>query len=268
MRHLNKFRCPGTHQHQQIAGRIAITSTRTAAASQFASAYCRGFARVLASLILGEDVYAAGEEVPPRRTRKRFKAPDGSARSSPWVRPAVRAKREATDNPDGHARGNPVRGFRPASDKPDPENLDPTIWAPWFENASEYSPGRGTHLISPEDELISQLSSRLPEYDVVQAFLKFKTRTMCSPVGALPTMVAPLRISLARLSGPRFVCFGREQRNELTAAQIHDKLPPCELMITVMRRPRVTNRVVSQPATIPAASGAEPPVMAGAEPTY
>ena len=56
--HLSRFRCPGNHQHQQIAGRIATSKHQTMATSKFASAYCRGFAHVLAQLILGEQAFA------------------------------------------------------------------------------------------------------------------------------------------------------------------------------------------------------------------
>ena len=83
---------------------------------------------------------------------------------------------------------------------PTPEVLHAGIWKPWFDIAAYYSPGRGTDLISPDVDIFSELSSRLPEYDVLQAFLRFRTRSLCSPVGAL---LYPLWLPLCVSALPR-----------------------------------------------------------------
>ena len=253
--HLSRFRCPGNHQHQQIAGRIATSKHQTVATSKFASAYCRGFAHVLAQLILGEQAFALGEDINPR-TRKRFKAPDGSAR--PAALPKARGKREAGANPAGQQRSRPVARTGTPANNPEPEVLDSATWKPWFDLAANYSPGRGTHLISPEDDIFSQLRSRLPEYDVLQAFLRFKTRTLLSPVGALPSMVAPLRVSIAQAAGSKFLCFGKEERAEMSPARAHAKVPSCEMMVTIMCRLRVPQKIMSKTNGNPEGESAPP----------
>ena len=57
-------------------------------------------------------------------------------------------------------------------------------------------------------------------------------------------MVAPLRISIAQAAGPKFLCFGKEGRAEMSPARAHAKVPPCDMTVTVVRRPRLPQRIV------------------------
>ena len=143
-----------------------------------------------------------------------------------WVPESnLSSKRPAASTAAGDARGTLARRMETTSSNPVAEELDPQTWQPWFHMADETTPQAGTNLISPAENLFQELSSRLPEYEVLQVFLKFKCNKLCAPVGALPTVVAPVRVSLAKTSEAKFVCLGRETRAGMKPERCHTCSP-------------------------------------------
>ena len=114
-------------------------------------------------------------------------------------------------------------------------------------------------LIPEAEETMNQIRSRLPQVEVLQAFVGINNRTLCSPVGALPATIVPYRITLVQRKGPKFWCLGTDDRTRIRSERKYAPITQCEILLTVFARPKggPVNRPVGDVAPTP-----EPPMQA------
>ena len=227
-RMLESRRCPATRMHRQVAGQIGLTNGRSMRTSHFAASYCIGFARCVARFLVSESqiesANANAEEV--HRTRKRFKTPSGQARFQSELRSH---KRSVGNSSAGQARGAP-RARQEGEPSESSQLLSPEDWRDFFSMTASSAPHHGNILINPESPVVQGLNSRLPEFEVLQMFLGKDCKSLCLPVGALPSNAAPFRISSTQRDGPQFYQYGLR----MPADRSRRRIPTCELLSTAL----------------------------------
>ena len=94
-------------------------------------------------------------------------------------------------------------------------------------------------LIPTTHELFGMLKSRILGMDVLQVFVGHKCRTLRNPMGALPSTVAPLRMSLACVSDGALQCLGKEARATMAPEHKLKKRTGkgMKILITILGRP-------------------------------
>ena len=259
---INK-QCPGHSSHQPVAGKLR--ELRGLSVSQFAGSYCRNFARHVAQQIVRQssgDAFALDAGLP--MTRKRFKTSAGtpSAQSHAPVH-----KRPAESIPGDTTRGQPVRRVEPAIGTA-PVELPFEVWQPVFQTASQCVTSRSaSHLVSPQDELIGMLQQRVSEIQLLQVFVGKNSRNLQSPLGALPSTVAPLRFSLGSRANKdtgkeQYWSLGLEDRLEMTLERKKLRIEPVDLLITIFgQRKNPGNGMpdTENSASHPSSSSTDPP---------
>ena len=253
---LCEHRCPGTHTHQQVSGRIRIPGGVTVATSQFAGSYCQGFAKEVARIILNDTQRALAADTDPPRTRKRFKTSGGR------VEPvhAIRARKRGLANASGPVATQ--RRVMASNETPASQSLTTDVWKPVFDLARTCSTRSTPLLIPTSHELFRMLKARIHDMDVLQVFVGIRSRTLHNPMGALPSTVAPLRMSLACMSDEALLCLGKEART--TMAPEHKKRPikGIQVLITILGRPpqapSSSSHNVSGAPNLSTASGEQP----------
>ena len=263
---LEKFRCKGVHVHHTIAGSIQDRQGRRLATSRFAGSYCKGFAKHIARCILPtiEESYTTAVATEPPRMRKRFK----SAAQKPVPQSDLSfRKRQLPEHEDAPVPAIPkvehtsdVRGAN--------QVLPETIWEPVFDLAIECTTRATPSLVPAEHRLVTALRERIRGLEVLQVFVGKKSRTLHSPMGALPATVAPVRLSLALLTSPArgFTCLGQEDRTKISPERKRLPIKGVQVLITVLGR-AVSGPSSESPSEMfaPQVSPAEPSVSV--EPT-
>ena len=263
---LEPHRCPGNHEHQQIAGSLSLRNGSRVAASQFAGSYCRGFAMHVSRCLLEDAACVANEgdshKVPFRR-RVRFKGRDGFPKGRPSE--GVAQKRASEGTLEGDTRGSPQARIFPASAAPSSQELSSEVWKPVFESAKTWAPERGSMLIPEDEGIMPLIRSRLPEIEILQAFVGTKNRTLCSPVGALPATTAPYRVTLVQRRNHKFMCLGTDDRTQIRPECKYAPITLSDVMITLFARPKDNPAVPVPVQSIPEAE-AETSVPPSVEP--
>ena len=248
---LEPFKCAGSHAHQQIAGQLSLQDGRQMSVSHYASSYCRGFAMHVCQCLLEDRACAAeGSKVPFRR-RVRFKGPNGFPKGRSHEGSAQ--KRSPEEEAEGSARSLPQPRVLPANTVPSAGALASAVWQPIFAEVKNWAPTRGSMLIPEAEEAMIQIQSRLPEVEVLQAFVGINNRTLCSPVGALPATTAPYGITLVQRRGPKFWCLGTDDRTRMRTERKYAPITQCEILLTVFAGPK------GGPVNRPAAGEFPPP---------
>ena len=263
---LEPRRCPGNHEHQQIAGSLSLRNGSRVAASQLAGSYCRGFAMHVSRCLLEDAACVANEgdshKVPFRR-RVRFKGRDGFPKGRPSE--GVAQKRALEGTLEGDTRGSPQARIFPASAAPSSQELSSEVWKPVFESAKTWAPARGSMLIPEDEGIMPLIRSRLPEIEILQAFVGTKNRTLCSPVGALPATTAPYRVTLVQRRNHKFMCLGTDDRTQMRPERKYAPITLSDVMITLFARPKDNPAVPVPVQSIPEAE-AETSVPPSVEP--
>ena len=115
---------------------------------------------------------------------------------------------------------------------------------------------------------MTALRERIRGLEVLQVFVGKKSRTLHSPMGALPATVAPVRLSLALLTSPArgFTCLGQDDRTKISPERKRLPIKGVQVLITVLGR-AVSSQSSESPSEMfaPQASLVEPSVSV--EPT-
>ena len=206
--------------------------------------------------LLEDSACAAEGSKAPFRRRVRFKGPDGFPKGRSHEGSAQ--KRSSEEAPEGNAGGLPQPGILPANTAPSAGELASNIWQAVFAEVKSWAQARGSMLIPEAEEAMNQIRSRLPEVEVLQAFVGTNNRTLCSPVGALPATTAPYRRTLVQRKGPKFWCLGTDDRTRMRSERKYAPITQCQVLLTVFARPRggPVNRPVGDEISQP-----EPPVQ-------
>ena len=93
-------------------------------------------------------------------------------------------------------------------------------------------------LVPPQGPLIEAIQLQLPNYQVMQVFVGCGGRQLHWPLGALPSPVAPWRISIyqrTRSDGRvEFVSGEPELRSSVPSHQRRGKIGPVDYLVTVL----------------------------------
>ena len=228
---LRSHLCQKNHEHHRIAGRVL----GGVPASVFAGSYCQGFADHVARQMcskLSADALAVDPETP--RTRKRFKTSVGTpvALSQPNL-----SKREAPESSEGSQRS--VSQRRRESPMPmslhDSSALPTAAWQSVFDMAALQA-GRATSLVHPGHEIVDLIQQNLSQMNVLQVFLSKGTRNLQSPLGALPSTVAPWRVSVGQVieaGQAKFMCLGNEERAAMPEKRKKMRIQAVEYLFTI-----------------------------------
>ena len=265
LKSLSEKQCPGHRQHQSVAGRLRELGGQ--AVSRYVGSYCRGFAEFCAHQLLQEPNEQANVMEPnPVMTRKRFKTSVGA----PSSRFTLRAQKRAADAPQDSAPRDQVRRrvttvpadpSATSDSQPNASVLSSLQWKPIFEMAARCHNKTTPALIPPSHDVIASICQALPEYQVLQVFVGIGSKTLHHPLGALPTTVAPWRISVAAYTAANgeeaFRCLFADDRATMSREQCRLRIPPTRALLTVFAQRKATE--VSQGE----ASQSSNPVSAG-----
>ena len=254
--------CTGSHDHQVIEG-ITKFNGHTMNLSKYAASYCFGFARAVARVILQQDpmqqalpVEADPGAGPTPLTRKRFKTNSGwsvpigplnlNKRRAPGAASQGAAQRVRTD-PPAPAPGAEAHPSQPLLQLPH------EVWGPVFEAARETAPRQGSCLAPATHRLQQLVQEALPDVEVLQIFVGRQLRKLQTPLGALSSVEAPTRISVAMMIGPqRFLRVSLDNRAQMSPSQRNARIPEAELLITAFTR---------TPSSLPEGSPGQSPTV-------
>ena len=258
--------CPGHESHQPIAGKLRELRGRPV--SQYAGSYCQGFAEHCARHLLQANLdQVLASQAPAVLTRKRFKTSVGTP--SPVV--TLRAQKRAADVAQERVQPDATRRRLSATPSVlEPYAVSQTRWSPIFDRATECNSKATPILVPPQHDLISMISSALPEYQILQVFVGCGSRNLHQPLGALPATVAPWRVSIcSRLSSGNvleYQCLGFEDRTTMHHDRQRLRIAPVKTLLTIFAQTRTQEQSAS--ADPPSLEGWGPPPIPLHGPSY
>ena len=148
-----------------------------------------------------EEALATGVDgIEPPRTGKRFKTASGAANPAP--------------NPSFCKRGQSAPPTRRRTEAPVPgragQSMSLEVWKPVFDVAQTCTTRPSPFLISNDHSCMAVLKQRIQNMEILQVFVGVKSRTLHSPLGALPPTVTPIRLSVAAMKDGRYICCGKD----------------------------------------------------------
>ena len=255
--------------------------------AQYAGSYCQGFAEHVAQQILQgqkQPLREAGfvlrreglaaEAVAPL-TRKRQKT--SLSQSVPISRFWSPKTRQQAPSSEGSSRGQAQPRVSETDPPPSETVLSEATWKPIFEIVAKLTTKASPTLVSPHSDLIIALQPLIPAYQVLQVFAGCGGRQLHWPLGALPSTVAPWRLSIYQRTGPNgqaeFVSREPELRSTVGNSQRRGRIGPLDYLITILavkrdsetpsgpeRNPSVTAPLsATEPSTGPDLEGWAPP---------
>ena len=240
---LRSQQCPGHSHHQPVAGKLR--ELKGASVSQYAGTFCRGFAEHCAKHLLPnprEQALALEGLLP--LTRKRFKTSSGVGQA---VSTLPSQKRAADDNAQECSQRDQVRRRlddplqQPVHEITD---LSVPVWEPIFQSAQSCATKATPSLVPPQHNVIAAISQALPQYQVLQVFAALGGRSLHHPLGALPSPVAPWRITLCSRRDSQgnmmYQCVGTDDRTTMPSERRRQRIAPTSFMLTVFAQKMVT----------------------------
>ncbi|CAE7756566.1 unnamed protein product [Symbiodinium necroappetens] len=92
-------------------------------------------------------------------------------------------------------------------------------------------------LVPPQHNVIAAISQALPQYQVLQVFAALGGKSLHHPLGALPSPVAPWRITFcSRLDSQgnmMYQCLGTDHRTTMPSERRRQRIAPTSFMLTV-----------------------------------
>ena len=254
---LTQTQCPGHLPHSQSVDRAQQLHGATAAHS--AGTYCRGFSQHVAQAIL-QHVHASALAADPIMplTRKRQKTSLSGAVSSSRFGAHKRSQEVSSEGAiRSQAQPRLSHDNTPKLERTLPEN----VWKPVFELVPKFANKVAPSLVSPQSSIIEMIQEALPEYKVMQVFAGCGSKQLHWPLGALPTTVAPWRISIYQRTKPsgqvEYVGLEPELRGSVDSKQRRGRIGNTDYLVTILAQKKL--RTSSTDSHTPLPSPADPP---------
>ncbi|CAE7415676.1 GIP, partial [Symbiodinium microadriaticum] len=124
-------------------------------------------------------------------------------------------------------------------------DLSVPVWEPIFQSAQSCATKVTPILVPPQHNVIAAISQALPQYQVLQVFAALGGKSLHHPLGALPSPVAPWRITFCSRRDSQgnmtYQCLGTDDRTTMPSERRRQRIAPTSFMLTVFAQKRLSD---------------------------